>query len=119
MPIPPNAQQWDQQLDPKDKVDYIVDISDMLEAGETVSSSGFTMSAEGTALGVQIGTAGYAVSQPTPESFRVWLMVDSGFQSNAAFDGAGTLIPITMDITTNSTPNRVFQRTLVVQVAQQ
>ena len=46
MAIPPNAYEFEQQLDPKDIADYIVDISDVLDAGETVASYGFTLSAE-------------------------------------------------------------------------
>jgi hypothetical protein len=119
MPIPPSAEVWEQQLDPKDIADFVVDISDMLEAGETVASYSFTLGAEAAALGLEIGTGSYAVTQPTTSSFRLWLNVNTSFWADAAFDGAGASLPIVLDFTTNNSPARRFQRTLVVQVAQQ
>jgi hypothetical protein len=121
MTIPVNAYVWDEQMDPKDVVDYVVDVSGLLDTanGEGIASYTLTLNAEATALGLTLGTAGYAISQPTPTSYRIWFSISAGFQSNAAFDGTGTSLPMELTITTNSTPARTRQRTLVLKVAQQ
>jgi hypothetical protein len=127
MTIPLNATQFRQQMDPADVVDYVADAYDtsdpaktpLLEAGESIVSYTLTMSAEGTALGVTIESV--APRAPalinSNKAIKFWLSVTSGFQTNVAFDGAGTLIPILVTIDTDMSRRR--QRTVVVQVAQQ
>lgn len=127
MTIPLNATQFRQQMDPADIVDYVADAYDtsdpaktpLLEAGESIVSYTLSMSAEGAALGVTIESV--APRAPalinSNKGIKFWLSVTAGFQTNAAFDGAGTLIPVLVTIDTDMSRRR--QRTVVVQVAQQ
>jgi hypothetical protein len=127
MPIPLNAVVVKQEMDPRDIIDFIAncyDTSDpdkppLLETGETISSYVLTMSAEGAALGVTIETVAPRASAliNSDTAIRYWLSVTSGFQANAAFDGVGTKIPVSVEISTNQ--NRRRERTMVIQVAQQ
>lgn len=122
MPLPPNAILFDDPMDPYDRVDFLLTLDGadgMLEAGEGVASYTLTLLAEATALGLTIGTAAYAPSQPNAQSLRFYLEVDSGFQANAAFDGDGVTLGLELSITTDSTPARRRQRTIGVKVAQQ
>ena len=52
-------------------------------------------------------------------SIRFWLNVDSGYQSNAAFDGDGTAFPMQITFTTSADPARTRDRLFLVRVAQQ
>lgn len=127
MPIPLNAVEVEQEMDPADIVDFIFnayDTSDpaklpLLEAGEIISGYTLTMSAEGAALGVTIETVAPRASAliNTNTGIRFWLSVSGAFQSDAAWDGAGTKIPVTININTDQ--NRVRERTMVIKVAQQ
>lgn len=121
MPIPPNAFQWSQPMDPADEIDYVVDVAGLLDVagGEAIASYTLTLGAEAVALGLTIGTGAYAVSQPSSTSYKIWFSIDPAFQSNSAFGGQGALLPMTIKITTNSSPARIRERTLVLQVAQQ
>jgi phage tail tape-measure protein len=124
MALPPNASAWTQEMDPADIVDYQVTLAGtggLLETGETIASYTLTMSAEGAALGVTIGSVGsYAPSLINSSTgVKLWLSVGSGFQSNAAFSGTGVSVGIELTVVTNSSPARTRQRTLVVKVAQQ
>lgn len=126
MPIPLNAVLWEQPLDPSDVLDYIFELGGtkpILDAAsvppEGISSYTVSLGPESVALGLTLGVASYIHTKPTPTSIRVWLSVASGFQSNAAFDGAGTLLPVILTFVTDSIPPRNFQRTAIVTVAQQ
>lgn len=122
MALPTNTFKFTDPMDPKDRVDFLLNLSGvggMLETGETVATYTLTMRSEGVALGVSIGVTTYAPSQPTTSSILFWVEVDSTNWSNVAFDGTGTTVGIEVDITTNSTPARRRQRTVAIQVAQQ
>ncbi len=125
--IPPNAVVIEQQMDPADRVDFIADCYDtsdpenlpLLEADETITSYTVTMSPEGVALGVSIDTVAPRQSALINSSTAVkfWLQVSGAYQGNAAWDGDGTPIPVVVQISTSQ--NRVRERTMVIQVAQQ
>jgi len=124
MAIPPTAFRWTQAMDPADTVDYVVEVggaSGLLDipAGEGIASYTLTLGAEAVALGLTIGTGGYAITQPTSTSYRIWFSINISYQSNAAFDGAGSALPLVLKITTDSSPARIRERTLLLQVAQQ
>lgn len=125
MAIPLNARRWDEQMDPADVLEWVLHVgifngqAGLLEPLETVASYTLALSAEAVALGLTTGTLTRAASQPTPTSFRWWFLIDSAFQSNAAFSGEGALLPMELTIVTDATPSRTLQRTLVLKVAQQ
>jgi hypothetical protein len=125
MALPPNAKILTRQMDPADVVDFVANASPdpagldqdevpLLEDSE-ISTGG---SGEGGAAPSLIAIVGG--SQTTgATAVKFWLYVDATFQDNAAFDGTGTYIALTLTVNTNSIPSRRRQRTIVVQVAQQ
>lgn len=117
MAIPSNAVVWPEVMDPYDVLDYTVDVSDLLEAGENVASFTVTPLAESALVGLTLGTSSYATSI-AGNVIRIWLSIASGQQDNAAFNGTGATLPIEISVTTTSTPPRKKQRTAVVKVAQ-
>jgi hypothetical protein len=144
MALPPNAKILTRQMDPADVVDFVANASPdpagldqdevpLLEDSEIITSYTLTMSPEGAALGVTISTGGSGEGGAAPSliaivggsqttgatAVKFWLYVDATFQDNAAFDGTGTYIALTLTVNTNSIPSRRRQRTIVVQVAQQ
>lgn len=119
MPIPSTAFVWGYAMDPSDVVDFTFDVAGLLEAGEAVASYTLTLGAESVALGLVIGTGPYAPVLVSGTEYRIWLSVNSTFQSNVAFDGAGSSLPIVLQVITDSAPARTRERTLVVKVAQQ
>jgi hypothetical protein len=121
MAIPSTAFKWSTAMDPTDVTDYLFDVTGLLDTAnnEGVSSYTLTLASESVALGLTIGTGAYATSSPSTNVYRVWFSIDPAYQSNGAFDGGGTSLPMTLTITTNSSPARTRQRTLVLPVAQQ
>lgn len=128
MANPLNALTFEDSMDPADTVDYVCDFATgdgihpaLLDAGETISSYTVTLSPEATALGLAIMNTGSYVTSLINGStaVKMWLQVSGGFQSNAAYDGAGSNLGIIVTITTSNSPARVRQRTCVVNVAQQ
>lgn len=122
MPIPINAFKFTDPMDPKDNIDFLLSLSGVggiLEAGETIASYTLALRPESTALGLTIGTGSYAPSNPTASQILFWLSVDPTFQANTSYDGAGVILGVEVTITTTSTPARVRQRTVAIQVAQQ
>lgn len=122
MPNPTNAFKFTDQMDPKDNVDFLLTLNGVggiLETGETIASYTLALRPEASALGLTIGTATYAPSNPTTAQILFWLTVDPTFQANAAFDGSGVILGVEVTVTTSSNPARVRQRTVAIQVAQQ
>lgn len=122
MPLPTNAFKFTDPMDPYDQVDFLLTLDGaggLLETGETVASYTLALRAEAAALGLTIGTAAYAPTQPIATQIRFWLNVDVSFIANTAFDGAGAILGVEVSVTTNSNPARKRQRTVAVQVAQQ
>lgn len=121
MPNPANAKKFEDPMDPKDRVEFLVNLdgpTGLLETGETVASYTLTPSPEAVALGMQIGTGTYAPSQPTPTQILFWVEFSAGFHNNASFD-AGVDLGIQVEITTSSVPARRRERTAIITVAQQ
>ena len=116
------AQAFVYVMEPSDIVDFIFDLSNMLAPGEKIDPTNWqlTMSPEGTALGVQIGTAGLYAPQVVNGglALRFWLSVTPDQQANILYNGAGTMVPILVIASTTNAPPRTFQRTLMVRIAQ-
>jgi hypothetical protein len=115
MATPPTTTVWPESMDPQDIVDYTVDISTLLEEGETAASYTISLPAESVLLGLTLGTGEYA-STITNNIIRMWLSCSK--PNDTAFDGTGVTLPIEISTISNATPPRKKQRTLGVKVAQ-
>lgn len=119
---PTAAIEFENPLDPEEELDFVFEGENLLEEGEQIAS-GYTlaMSAEGTALGVEIMSGGGRDHEriEANRSIRFWLRVDPLFQGNAAFTGDGAVIPMQITFTTNASPARTRDRLFLVRVAQQ
>jgi hypothetical protein len=119
MAIPPNAKAHSQPMDPSDIKDWTIDVAGLLQAGEAVASWTLDRSVEAIAAGLLLPTTGGYSKTLAGNKITYWTQVDPAQQSNAAFDGAGISLPLLLTITTNSSPARVHQKTVVHQVANQ
>ncbi|MBO9380228.1 hypothetical protein GG804_26025 [Sphingomonas histidinilytica] len=128
MATPPDAIQWPEPMDPADIVDWIADLSTMLELskGETAQSYVIELSPEAIDAGLLIMTGdGRDHRLITGEegwidntAILLWLKVDPASQADPLFDGSGTSFPVEVTFVTNSVPSRTRQRTYVLRVAQ-
>lgn len=122
MALPPNAKKFPDPFDPKDRVEFILNLdgpTGILEDGELVGTYELALTPEAAALGLQIGSGSYAPSQPNANQIKFWLEVAAEDQNDPAFSGAGTDLGIEVTVITNSNPARRRQRTAAVTVAQQ
>lgn len=117
MAIPASTFIWPESMDPSDVVDFQIDCTSVLETGESIASFTFTANADATLLGLTVGT-GASAPAISGNIVTVWLSVSDTYKDNIAFDGVGVTLPLTLTITTNSTPPRKKQRTVAVMVAQ-
>lgn len=119
MPIPASAKKFEDAMDPSDVVDYLVDLTPLLDVGEEFTSVDLVVLAESVLLGFKIESdAPYAPVEVTPGVLRVWAAVETANQNSAGW-AAGALCGIEFTAVTNSSPPRTFQRTVAVQVVQQ
>lgn len=119
MAIPVNAYVFEKEMDPTDNVDFLIDLTQLLQVDETVNTFTLTVGAEGVALGLTLGSGVYAPVGVGLQAITFWLNVSAGFRNDAAYTGEGVKLPIEVTITTNSVKPRTYQRTVVVKVAQQ
>jgi hypothetical protein len=124
MALPPNAFEWDQEMDPSDIVDYTINLSGekgLLESGETITSYTLTLRPEATALGLEIISTGPRAPALVGGATGVmlWFQVLEAFWGNAAYSGSGVKLGIELTVETSSNPSRRRQRTVVLKVAQQ
>lgn len=124
MPIPANAQLFDQWLSPRDEFDFYIALTqgpkpgDMLEEGEEVRWFELYLPIEARAMGLHIRMdPGYA---PRIERRVIGghLLIDPGMHDDPAFD-AGVLLPIKLFYRTNFYRSRARDRTYVVEVLRQ
>lgn len=116
MPIPSGAIAWAQPLDPSDRADYVVQLRGLLTGDEIIATASATLLPEAVALGLSIiedAQHGPAIADET--NLEMWFEVDEDFRENAAFRG-GADLPVEITVTTNATPPRRFQRTMVLRV---
>lgn len=124
MPLPNDPVRWPMSMDPSDVVDFIMSLTGTpalldVDNSEEIDSFTLTMSAEGVALGLTIGTDARA-----PEliegntAVKLWLSVDSGSQAEGAYSAAGVELGVVGRFTTNSSPSRTYERTWAVKVMQ-
>lgn len=117
MPIPAGAIAWAQPFDPSDRTDYLVQFGALLTAGEVIDTASVTLLPEAVALGLTIiEDVAHGPSIADDTAIELWFEVEESFRENAAFVG-GVDLPVEFTITTNATPMRRFQRTMVLRVA--
>ncbi len=121
MAIPSSAVRWAESMDPGDIRAFMISFTALLDlaGGEQIDPANWnlTMSPEGVALGVQIGSTGDRV--PTLEeggsAMRLWLSVESGRQSSTVFN-SGVDVAIVVQFRTTSTPFSQIERTFVLRI---
>lgn len=126
MATPPTAILWPDTMDPAEELDWIADLSSMLEAGETAESYEVELSPEAIDAGLLIMTGtGHDhrlitgdPNWPDNSAILLWLKVDPASQADPLFSGGGTGFPIEVTFLTNSVPSRKRQRTYVIRIVQ-
>ncbi|GEM_PF-1571144 len=117
--IPSTAPVGKETIDPADIVDFIIDLSPLLEAGEEFATITFAVPPESAALGFRVMTeAPYAPLEIDDSHLRIWVSVEPGSAALPAWNGSGTVCAIEFTATTDSTPPRQHQRTIAIRVAQ-
>lgn len=127
MAIPDAAAQVEDNLDPHEELDFKVDLSGLLEAGEAIASGTWTLTvlAESAALGLTIMTgSGRDPALADGESGAncavvLWLEIADAYKTNAAFDDPGTELAFEILAPTNVSPARTRNRTCKVLCVQQ
>ena len=115
MAIPPTTIVWPESMDPYDVVDYTIDVSNLLEANESIASYVVSLPAESVLVGLSLGVNEYG-STISSNIVRVWFSTIK--PNDPAFDYPGTTLPVEITVTTTATPPRKKQRTLGVKVVQ-
>lgn len=121
MAIPPTASRWSKQLDPGDLTPFIMNMAPLLDVanGEQINPADWTltMSAEGVALGCEIGSSGGYAPSLSSDGTRIglYLSVAAGSQASAGFD-SGVDVAIVARFGTTATPANRYERTFVVRV---
>jgi uncharacterized phiE125 gp8 family phage protein len=100
--------------DPSDVADYLVNFDDLLATAETVALQSVTIDAASTGVGMALGSGAYAPIAVS-KSVRFWLTCS---QPNNTTFATGVLTVVTVTVTTNASPARTFQRSVLVRVAQ-
>jgi hypothetical protein len=128
MPIPAAAVRFTQIMDPSDILDFHVAVSQggsdaipppILLFGESIASLQLAVTAESAAVGLQIKSGG---AYPAPavtaaNTITFWTAVAPEMQTSPIFDGDGVEVALELVITTNNSPPRRKQRTLVFKIA--
>lgn len=122
MSTPPTAEKFGKPLDPHEELDWRLNCYSILEDGEAIATGTWTLEVltEATALGLTIMTG----SGRDPElisgsrSIVFWTNIDALYQGNAAFDGAGTSLPMRLTFESDALPARKRQRTFIINSAQ-
>ena len=115
MAIPASTYIFSGVLDPSDLLDYQIDVSSLLETGESISTFTLTVPAESVLLGLTLNTTGGYATTLASNKIQFWVSIDPSKQGNAAFNSVAVL-PLELSIVTNSTPARKKQRTVAIQV---
>lgn len=126
MAIPPTAVSFAATLDPHEELDFVINCDGLLEVGEEIVTYTLTPLAEAVALGLTIMSGSgrdhaliaSEASYTDNTAVRLWLEIDDGDETDAAFDAQGTSLPLEIEFVTNSSPARTRQRTVLVKVAQ-
>lgn len=128
MANPPTAKAFDQALDPQDRVDFYVILSQgapdapvapLLLIGEAVARYQLALTPEAAAVGLRIVEAPGFQNKLDGNVLSLNLEVDQQMQGSPLFDGAGVTVAIELLIVTTARPPRTKQRSFLVKVANQ
>lgn len=116
MAVPTGAVAWAQPLDPSDRADYVVQLGALLTGGEIIETATVTLLPEAVALGLTLlQDAQHGPSIADDTNLEMWFEIDDELRENTAFR-SGADLPIEISIVTSATPERRFQRTMVLKV---
>lgn len=105
-------------IDPSDRLDFVVDMSALLEPGEKFAVISFTVMPEAVALGFRIIAQGpHAPVALDDSKLRLWATVDPAYRTLAAWNGGGAACLVEFTGSTDSIPARDWQRTIAMRVA--
>jgi hypothetical protein len=107
-----------QILDPSDILDFVLDLEQLLGAGEQFTSLNLDVVPASAALGFQIlEDAPYAPEEIDDSHVRIWPSIGVSSRNLSAWT-SGTSCSIEVTATTNSVPPRTWQKTVSIRVAQ-
>ena len=105
-------------LDPDETRDFVINCSNLLEAGETIASFSLTLSTEAITAGLVLGTGLSAPSTAASDTQIVFWLSVTAPPAPEDFASPGTLYNIEVEIITSNASARTYQRTVAVRVAQ-
>ena len=109
-----------QAIDPYNALDYVLDMSELLENGEQFAVATLEVMPAASLLGFTIDQAGqYGVEQIDDSHILIWPRIAEPDHANAAWAGQGSSCSFEISMTTDSVPPRKWQKTAAVRVAQQ
>lgn len=118
MPIPETAKRANETIDPADIVDFVVNMTKLLEDGEEFSSMLIEAYPESAALGFRIlSVAPYAPVALSNGRVRIFVTVQLANQEDAVF-AQGKSMGVKVTAVTNSAPTRQYQRSAAIPVGQ-
>lgn len=126
MPLPEPPIRWKQALSPGEELDYVMELGVEangyaplldIENGEEIAAYDLVISADGVALGLQLGDGPRSSALVDDNTaVKLWLSVDDDMQADCIFSNGGVEIGVTGTFVTNSSPARTFERTWMVRV---
>lgn len=125
MANPPNAIIVPRPISPNDTEHFTLTLTrgstgvELLNPGENVASFEASVTAEGAAAGLEMLDGGGYSTTIEDLTLSFWATVNPANQVDPAFTGAGLSLGIEFTFTTDATPPRVKQKTVVIQVAKQ
>lgn len=119
--VPNSPAAFSATLDPHEVLDWKIPCGPMLEVGEQIASYVLTFYPESIALGLTLMAGSGrdpALSPDGRDITNLWFAIDNAFKTNAAFDGAGSRLPIDVFFRTTSSPYRERNFTALLPVRQ-
>jgi hypothetical protein len=109
-----------QAIDPYNVLDYVLDLSELLENDEQFASATLEVLPSASLRGFAIDQGGqYGVVELDNSHILIWPRIDAARQADAIWSGQGASCSFEISMTTTSVPPRKWQKTAVVTVAQQ
>lgn len=111
---------WAGPLDPRERLDYVMDLTGLLDPvnAESVASWTVAASIEAAAAGVRLESdAPFAPALiEQGRAMRIWASVDPAAQASAAFAGAGIAVEISVSAETTTAAARQRFRSFLLNV---
>lgn len=106
-------------LDPADQLNYLLDLSALLEDAENFALVTLAVLPASAALGFSIPSSGaYAARQVDDRHVAIWPTIDPARKNAQGWAGQGAACNFEITMTTDSLPPRSWQRTASIRVAQ-